>query len=54
MDSENPNCSDFDSFDIDYQLFWAVNIWIINSWIRFNKKAKLNVEKKMQSNFHNF
>ena len=43
--SQNPDCSDYDGLSIvgintDDQLFWAVDIWIVNNWIMFDKKVQ--------------
>ena len=52
LDNQNLDCSDFDDFNTAGQLFWIVCIWIVNSWIMFDKK-KLDVMKKMHTNFQN-
>ena len=49
MNYLNPNCLDFDCLNIGGQMSWAVNIWIVNSWIKLDKKVKYY--EKMLSNF---
>ena len=53
----NPDCSDFDSLDVDGiniygQLYWATNVQIVNSCIMFDKYAKYYEKNPKQ--FSNF
>ena len=66
-ESQNPDCSDFnnldaDDLDIDGHLFWAIDIWIVNSWITFDKNVEcfeknfkkrntLTITRQMKKNF---
>ena len=45
LDSRNPDCSDFyglnvDDLNIVDQLFWAVEILIVNRWIMFDIRVR--------------
>ena len=48
LHNQNPNYSDFDGFDINGQLFWAINIQIFNNSIMLHKKDKSYVKNAKQ------